>query len=411
MVLYETHTLANGLKVIVHQDKSTPLCVVNTLYHVGAKNENPEKTGFAHLFEHLMFGGSKNVPVYDIPLEKVGGENNAFTSNDVTNYYNTLPANNIETAFWLESDRMNELAFSEKSLSVQKQVVIQEYNQRYLNQPYGDMSLILHPMAYKVHPYKWPTIGKNIAHIECATMEDVKDFFYSYYRPNNATLVVAGNVTPDGVFKLAEKWYADIPMGEIPKPTYEQEPIQTDIRNTFVQRNVPANAIVKAYRMCGKLDKNYHATDLITDILSHGESSRFHQKLIKQKKIFNELDAYIYGTIDPGLLIIEGRLNDDVPFVEAEKAIQTELNLLKSKNVTKTELQKVKNNTEASHQFAELSLLERAFGLALGNMLNVPDLFNTEVENYNAVTAEQIKENAEQILNDSNCSTIYYAKK
>jgi len=303
MIKFDKFTLNNGLKVIVHKDKSTPIVAINLLYNVGSRDENPDKTGFAHLFEHLMFGGSKNIPVYDKPLQQVGGENNAFTNSNITNYYITLPKANIETAFWLESDRMLNLNFSEKSLNVQRNVVIEEYKQRYLNQPYGDVWLMLRPLAYKKHPYRWATIGKDVSHIENASLDDVKEFFYKYYAPNNAILTIAGDVETEQIKKLTEKWFGSIEKRNVPVRNLPVEPEQTEKREMSVTKDVPFNAIYKAYHMCSRNDKNYHATDLISDILANGKSSRFYQSLVKEKKIFSNIDAYITGDNDNGLFV------------------------------------------------------------------------------------------------------------
>ena len=312
MIKFKRFELENGLRIIVHQDKSTPLACLNILYDVGARDENPEQTGFAHLFEHLMFGGSVNIPSYDEPLQRVGGENNAFTTNDITNYYLTLPAENLETGFWLESDRMLSLAFSEKSLEVQRNVVIEEFKQRYLNQPYGDVWLLLRPMAYEVHPYLWDTIGKEISHIENAKIEDVKKFFAKFYCPNNAIMVVAGNVELDEVKRLAEKYFASIPKGPDNKRNLPIEPFQTEARSLTVERDVPVDAIYKAYHMCSRYDKEYYTIDLISDVLSQGNSSRLHNTLIKNKKLFSDLHAYVMGDFDKGLFVVSGKLSKGV---------------------------------------------------------------------------------------------------
>jgi predicted Zn-dependent peptidase len=334
MIAFEKFTLENGLRVLVHKDESTPIVAVNILYNVGARNEHPDKTGFAHLFEHLMFGGSKNIAVFDEPLERVGGENNAFTNNDITNYYLTLPQQNLETAFWLESDRMNELAFSEKSLEVQRNVVVEEFKQRYLNQPYGDVWLLLRPLAYKIHPYQWSTIGKEISHIENATMEDVKAFFYRYYRPNNAIMVVAGNVDVVQIKHLSEKWFGNIPPGDEFQRNIPFEPLQTEERILSVERDVPYDAIYKTYHICKRTDKEYFSFDLISDILSNGKSSRFNNELVKKQKLFSEINAYHTGDIDNGLFVISGKLHQGIEMTIAENAIDNEIEKLKNEFVT-----------------------------------------------------------------------------
>lgn len=411
MIKYEKFELPNGLKVIVHQDKSTPLACINILYNVGARDEDPEQTGFAHLFEHLMFGGSLNIPNYDEPLQMVGGENNAFTSNDITNYYLTLPADNLETGFWLESDRMLSLAFSEKSLEVQRSVVIEEFKQRYLNQPYGDVWLLMRPMAYKVHPYKWDTIGKEISHIENAKIEDVKKFFKKFYCPNNAIMVVAGDVELEEVKRLSEKWFSPIPKGPENKRNLPAEPEQKEARSLTVERDVPVDAIYKAYHMCSRYDKEYYAVDLISDILSRGNSSRMHNSLIKDKKLFSDISAYVMGDFDKGLFVVSGKLIKGVTMEQADAAINEELQKMKTQPATADELTKVKNKMEASQVFGEVDVLNKATNLAVSELLGDAGLINREVEKYLAVTDKQIMEQANIVFRDENCSTLYYKAK
>lgn len=411
MIDYKEYTLSNGLSLIVHQDTSTPMAAVNILYDVGARDEDPERTGFAHLFEHLMFGGSVNIPSYDEPLERAGGENNAFTSNDITNYYLSLPAANLETAFWLESDRMLNLAFSEKSLEVQRNVVMEEFKQRYLNQPYGDAWLLLRPLAYKQHPYQWPTIGKELSHIADATMDDVKAFYGKYYNPCNAIMSVTGNVDPEKVFELAEKWFGPIPSGEPYNRDLPAEPTQKKTRFLEVERDVPSDALFMAWHMPGRLDKNYHRTDLISDILSHGESSRFTQKLIKEKQLFSDLNAYISGDMDPGLFIISGKLNEGVSFESAEKAIYRELEMLKENPPPEEELQKTKNKIESILVFSELKITTIALNLCIAKLMGDTSLVNTELEKYLKVTPQMISDQAKEIFKAENCSILHYKSK
>jgi predicted Zn-dependent peptidase len=411
MIQFEKFTLENGLKVIVHSDSSTPLVCLNVLYDVGARDEDENQTGFAHLFEHLMFGGSINIPSYDTPLQEVGGENNAFTNNDVTNYYLTLPAENIETGFWLESDRMLNLAFSEKSLEVQRNVVIEEFKQRYLNQPYGDEWLLLRPLAYKYHPYKWATIGKEIKHIEDARIEDVKGFFKQFYHPANAILVVAGNIQLELVKKLANKWFAPIPSQEKLKRKLPVEPVQKAARYETVYRDVPANAIHKVFHMPGRMNKQYHTIDLLSDILGRGNSARLHQELVKENPLFSEISAYLTGSFDPGLFVISGKLNDGVDYKKADQAIENVLNKLSADLLPEQELMKVKNKAESTHVFGEIGIMNKAMNLAFAELLDEANMVNTEIEKIQAVTANDIKIAAEEILNPSNCSTLYYLKK
>ncbi len=411
MIHFEKFKLKNNLTVIVHEDKSTPLACINILYDVGARDEDENKTGFAHLFEHLMFGGSVNIPNYDEPLQMVGGENNAFTTNDITNYYCTVPSENIETAFWLESDRMLSLAFTEKSLEVQRSVVIEEFKQRYLNQPYGDVWLLLRPLAYNTHPYKWATIGKEISHIENATMDDVKAFFKLHYNPSTAIMVVAGDVDLENVKRLAEKWFEPIDAGIKPKRNLPKEPKQTEPRKLTVERDVPVDTIYKVYHMCSRNDKNYHTVDLISDILSRGNSSRLYNALVKDKQLFSEISAYVMGDFDEGLFVISGKLVDGVKMEDAEKSILEEIEKMKTIPVDERELQKCKNKTESSITFSETDVLNKATNLAISELLGDADLINKEIENYQNVTVSGIQQQAKELLNENNCSTLYYLKK
>ena len=411
MVNFNRFTLANGLKVLVHEDPTTPMAVLNILYDVGARDEDPEKTGFAHLFEHLMFGGSVNIPSYDEPLQRVGGENNAFTSNDITNYYITLPSENIETAFWLESDRMLNLAFSEKSLDTQRNVVSEEFKQRYLNQPYGDVWLKLRPLAYKKHSYQWATIGKELSHIENATMDDVKAFFKKHYNPQNAILVVGGNVKTADVKKLAEKWFEPIPAGDKYNRNLIQEDEQTEARFETITADVPLNAIYIAFKMPERLHQDYHVYDLISDILSSGKSSRLHNSLLKEQKLFSEINAYISSSLDAGLFIVEGKLVNGVSMAQAENAIWAELEKLKNELVDELELTKVQNKVESVMVFTEMNLLDKAMNLAYYELFGDAELLNNETEKYLAVTAEDVKRISEKMFTKQSSSTLYYLTK
>ncbi|NOX46656.1 MAG: insulinase family protein [Chlorobi bacterium] len=411
MIDFKKFELENGLKVIVHKDSSTPIVAMNILYDVGARDEDPEKTGFAHLFEHLMFGGSENIPKYDLPLENAGGENNAFTNNDITNYYLTIPKQNLELAFWLESDRMNQLAFSPKSLDVQRNVVIEEFKQSYLNQPYGDVWLLLRPLAYKVHPYQWSTIGKDISHIENATMEDVKGFYDRFYNPSNAIMVIAGDVDVEQIKLLSEKWFAPITNKGFFKRELPEEPVQKEARALTVERDVPIDAIYKAYHICSRKDANYYATDLISDVLSNGNSSRLYTRLVKEQKLFSEINAYVTGDIDKGLLIVTGKLVKGIKMADAEKAILMEVELLGKTHIEKDELQKVKNKIESSLIFSETSALNKAMNLAYSELMGDADLINQEIGKYSAVTIDDILRISKNIFKAENSSTIYYYAK
>ncbi|WP_353132531.1 pitrilysin family protein [Pseudopedobacter sp.] len=408
MLKYEKFVLKNGLRVLVHEDHNTPMAVLNILYDVGARDEQEDKTGFAHLFEHLMFGGSVNIPSYDEPLQRVGGENNAFTSNDITNYYITLPAANLETAFWLESDRMLSLAFSEKSLEVQRNVVCEEFKQRYLNQPYGDVWLKLRPLVYKNHPYRWATIGKELSHIEDAKMEDVKAFFKKHYNPQNAILIVGGDVEMTEVKRLAEKWFEPIEPGTKYLRNLPHEDEQTEEVRETVYADVPLNAIYKVFKMVGKADEKYPVYDLISDILSQGKSSRLYRQLVKEKQLFSDINAYNYGSIDTGMFVIEGRLNENVNPEDADNAIWQELTRLKEEIVLEDELIKVKNKYESTFEFAEMSLLDKAMNLAFYELLGNANDLNEEIEKYQKVTREDIMDISRFMFQKEKSTTLYY---
>lgn len=408
MIHYEKFTLDNGLRVYVHEDHTTPMAAVNLLYNVGSRDEDPHRTGFAHLFEHLMFGGSRNIPAYDEPLQKVGGENNAFTSPDLTNYYITLPAVNLETAFWLESDRMMALSFDPQVLDVQQKVVVEEFKQRYLNQPYGDVWLKLRPLAYRVHPYQWATIGKEISHIETATMDDVRGFFYKYYLPNNALLVVAGAVTVERVKELCARWFAPIPAGESYRRDLPVEPEQTGARFEETAAAVPLNALYKAWHTPGRYADDYHAADLLADVLGRGKSSRLYQKLVKEEKLFNNVAAYTTASLDPGLFVVQGNLNQGVSLEEANAAVGTVVDELVKTGPDETEWSKVKNQAEATLAFSEVELLNRAMNLAFAANAGDAELVNHESERIQAVTPDDARRVAQTLLQPEKCSTLFY---
>lgn len=408
MIAYTEFTLDNGLRVIVHEDNTVQIAVMNILYDVGSRDEDENKTGFAHLFEHLMFGGSVNIPNYDEPLQLVGGENNAFTNTDITNYYLTVPAANIETGFWLESDRMLSLSFDPNVLEVQRKVVIEEFKQRYLNQPYGDVWLKLRPLAYQVHPYKWATIGKDISHIERATMDDVKDFFFSHYIPNNAVLVVAGNVTVDQVRRLSEKWFGSIPAGKKKQRALKVEPVQTSKRQLVVEADVPANAFYKVYHMPGRFHEDYFAVDLLSDVLGRGQSSRLYNTLVKEKEIFTSLSSFVMGTLDPGLLTISGRVKDGVLLEQAEHEVQAVINQLVQQGLKNEELEKVKNQSLTTFEFDEVEVMNRAMNLAFASLSGDVERVNKERDMMNKVSTQDIMRVAETVLKEENASVMYY---
>jgi zinc protease len=408
MIQFKEFTLENGLRCLVHEDPTTPLAVLNVLYNVGSRDEAETHTGFAHLFEHLMFSGSVNIPSYDEPLQQAGGENNAFTSPDITNYYLTVPAQNIETGFWLESDRMLNLAFSENGLEVQRKVVVEEFKQNYLNQPYGDVWLKLRPLAYQEHPYKWATIGKEISHIENAVMDDVRAFFKKHYSPANAILVVAGNITFDRAKELTEKWFGPIPGGVRYERQLPVETRQTQARLLEVEAEVPLTALYKAYHMPARTSPDYYAADLLSDVLGRGDSSRLYNELVKEQKLFNSISAFVTGSMEPGLLVIQGKLNVGVDPQAANAAVEAIVAKMRQEHISEQELQKVKNQAETSIVFSEIELLNRAMNLAVGKLMDNPNLVNEEGALVQAVTSLDIYQQAQEILRPDNCSTLIY---
>lgn len=408
MIQVNRYTLANGLRIVHNEDDSTQMVALNLLYDVGARDEDPSHTGFAHLFEHLMFGGSLHIPDYDTPVQNAGGENNAWTNNDITNYYITLPHQNVETGFWLESDRMLSLDFSPKSLEVQRQVVIEEFKQRNLNQPYGDASHLLRELAYESHPYRWPTIGKEIAHIAQATLEEVKDFFYRFYAPNNAILAVTGHISFEETIRLAEKWFGPIPARNISPRQLPAEKPQTAVRRKTVKRKVPVDAIYMAFHMSNRMHPDYYVYDMITDILSNGRSSRFIQSLVQEQKLFTSIDAYISGSLDEGLLHVTGKPVEGVSLEQAEEAIWKELEKMKTVPVSEQELEKVKNRYESEQIFNNINYLNVATNLAFFELTGKAEDINEEVGKYRAVTAEQIQATSARCFVPENCSILYY---
>lgn len=408
MIKVNRYLLSNGLRVIHEEDRTTQMVALDILYDVGARDEHPDHTGFAHLFEHLMFGGSLHIPDYDTPVQIAGGENNAWTSNDLTNFYITLPKQNVETGFWLESDRMLSLSFNQNSLDVQRQVVIEEFKQRCLNQPYGDVGHIIRAMAYKVHPYQWPTIGKEVSHIAQATMKEVKDFFFRFYAPNNAILVVTGNISFDETISLTEKWFGPIERRDVPQRQLPQEPQQTEERRQTVERDVPSDVLYMAFHKCDRQHPDFYAYDALSDILSNGKSSRLAQHLVRERRIFNSVDAYISGSIDAGLFTIYGKPANGVSLEEAEKAIWEELILLQQEQITEDELEKVKNRYESNQIFSNMNYLTVATNLAYAELIGKAESINEDVANYRKVSTAQLQRISQTTFQRSNCSTLYY---
>lgn len=408
MVQYERFTLDNGLRVLVQEDQTTPLAAVNILYDVGSRDETPEKTGFAHLFEHLMFEGSANIENFDEPLQRAGGESNAFTNSDITNYYDILPAANLETAFWLESDRMLSLDINEESLELQRKVVIEEFKENYLNQPYGDVWHLISDLAYKVHPYQWPTIGKNLAHIEAFKLNDVTQFFKKFYVPNNAIMVVGGSVTIDQVKSLSEKWFGGIPAGKPINRSLPVEPTQTSKRELEIVADVPGDALYKLYHMGHRNSANFYVMDLVSDVLAQGNASLLYRRLVKELNLFTEIEAYTTGTMDAGLFIIEAKTVPGVDMKKAEKALDDELARFAETRILERELLKVKNKQESATVFSEVNILHRAMNLAYYELIGDAGLINTEMDKYLAVTEADVLLHSQQVFKPENCSTIYY---
>ena len=410
MIRYQKFTLDNGLTVLINEDFSTQIAAVDVLYKVGARNETADKTGFAHLFEHLMFGGSVNAPDFDTELQLAGGTNNAFTTNDLTNYYDVLPVNNIETALWLESDRMLHLDFSERSLDVQRNVVCEEFKEHYINRPYGDVWHKLREMVYTTHPYRWPTIGLELDHIREAKLSDVESFFYSWYRPNNAILSISGGISTAKALELAEKWFGDIPSGVAPERIIPMEPAQTAARFQKVEADVPVNLVYQVFHMDGRNGSQYYAQNLLSDVLGNGESSRLYQSLKMEQQLFTDISAYVSGSMDTGMFVVSGKLADGVSYEEGNAAITRELKKLQSEGCGDRELQRVKNMVETDLAGSYMNALNKAQGLAMAEMLGNADLVNTEIDMYTAVTATDMDAAASLLFREDQCSTMFYGK-
>jgi zinc protease len=408
MIAFSRFSLENGLRVLVHEDNSTPLVAMNILYDVGSRDEDPSRTGLAHLFEHLMFGGSVNIPEYDPPLQMVGGENNAFTNNDITNYYLTIPSENIETAFWLESDRMLGLDFSQKNLDTQRNVVTEEFNQRYLNQPYGDAILKIRPLAYRVHPYRWPAIGMDISHIADVTLDHIREFFFTHYAPNNAILAITGNITQERARELTSKWFGPIPDQKIRLRNLPVEPVQKEERLIIIDKDVPSDALYKVWHIGPRKSNDFYTLDLITDLLAGGESGRLYTKLVRDLKFFSEINAYLTSDIDPGLVVFQGKLMKGIDIRTADEAVNDVFRGLSDSYDIEEEMEKVKNKFESSTVFSNTSILNKAVSLAYFELLGNPDQINMETEAYRRVNRTMVRDAAERYLRQSNCSTLYY---
>ena len=408
MIPFKKHTLPNGLTLITHFDKSTPVTATSLIYKVGSRNEHPQMTGLAHLFEHLMFGGSKHIPDFDTPIQNAGGENNAFTNNDLTNFYCILPGENIDTALWLESDRMAALHLTEKKLKNQQKVVIEEFKETCLNEPYGDVWHHISELAYATYPYKWPVIGSTFEHIQKVTLEDATAFYHNHYHPGNAILSIAGPLPFSKIEEKVNHWFGDIPSAQSPEPITIFEPFME--RRVFreVYGDVPAEALYMAFPMCDRLSPEYYVSDLISDILSGGRSSILYQELVKQQELFTYIDAYITGTAGPGLFIVEGKLAPGKSLEEGEDAVWKILESLQRKPISFKELYKLKNKVESTLSFSEISVMSKAINLAVFESLGDAGLINREVAMYRAITREEIHRQAEQLFQKDRVAVIYY---
>lgn len=411
MITYKSTTLSNGLTVIANHDKASKMAAVNILYKVGARNENPSRTGLAHLFEHLMFRGTKLVPDFDTPVQMACGENNAFTNNDYTDFYITLPVDNIETALWLESDRMRGLDLSKEACDIEKRVVIEEFKQRYLNQPYGDLNMLMRDMVYTRHPYRWATIGLSPKHIEEASLEEIHAFYNRFYQPSNAILSISADITPERVFELAEKWFGAIPNVEHSTPAIPQEPQQTEARRLEVERDVPATNITIAFHIGDRLSRDFYLGDITSDLLAGGDSARLYERLIKTKRLFSTVNAYISGDVDCGTFTFTGQLLPDTTEQQAEEAFWEEINALKHLDISNYELEKVKNKFEANTLFGEINVMNKAMNLGYYAMLGDLSLINREVEIYRSLDAADIHDFAQRIFTPENSSTLIYRAK
>ena len=408
MIPYTRKTLPNGLTVVVNRDRASKLAAVNILYRVGARNENPARTGFAHLFEHLMFRGTRKVPNFDLPVQMASGDNNAFTNNDYTDFYITLPKDNIETALWLESDRMEGLEITPEKLDTEKRVVVEEFRQRYLNQPYGDQTMLLRALAYKVHPYRWAAIGLATDHIAGATLADVESFYRTHYHPSNAILSISADLDEERMFDLAAKWFeplADTPHAAAPVP---QEPAQTAARREEGERDVPATTVTVACHMCARTEPDFYTADLVSDLLAGGDSGRLYRHLVKERRLLSSVNAYITGDVDPGLFVFTGQLLPGVTPEEAEEAFREEIRTLQSGTPSPYEIEKVKNKFEANTLFGELNVMNKAMNLGYYEMLGDLRLINAEVERYRDVDAERIRSFSQRVFREENASTLIY---
>ena len=407
MIEIVEHKLPNGLKVVFNRNRSSQLAVVNMAYTVGARNEQPGKTGLAHFLEHLMFTGTFDVPSFDELLQSAGGESNAWTNNDLTNFYDVLPVNNLEVAIALEADRMCGLRLDDKSFESQKSVVVEEFKQRCLNVPYGNQEHLLRDLAYKVHPYRWPTIGQTVDDVQGITKDDVKYYYNNYYVPSGAVLSIVADADADEVLSMVERQFGDIEKTGTDKRPYSPEPEQQESRRLVTRQNVPYRRIVRAYHMGDRLCADYAECDILSDVLSNGRSSRLYRNVLAKGDLVSAIDASITANHDAGILKIQASLLPGVDFDKVEAAIDSEIEQMLD-DVTIDEIKKCINKYESNALFSNLTIEERASNMAQCCILGDVNMINTEIDKYQAVTCRSFVESAQKLLRTSNCSTLYY---
>lgn len=408
MIPYNKITLDNGLVVVVNRDRASKLAAVNLLYKVGARNEDPSRTGFAHLFEHLMFRGTRRVPNFDLPVQMASGDNNAFTNNDYTDFYITLPKDNLETALWLESDRMEGLDITAEKLETEKRVVIEEFRQRYLNQPYGDQMMLLRDLAFRTHPYRWATIGRTPDHIAGATLFEVEAFYRAHYHPSNAVLSISADLDEERMLELAARWFGPLADRRHEPAAIPQEPVQTEARRLEVERDVPATTVSVAYHMCARTGSEFYTADLISDLLAGGDSGRLYTRLVKERQLLSSVNAYVSGDVDPGLFVFTGQLLPGTTSEAVEAAFRAEIEDLQTAAATAYEIEKVKNKFEANTLFGELNVMNKAMNLGFYEMLGDLELINREIDRYRAVAPDDIRSFCSRTLRPENSSTLIY---
>ena len=408
MINYKRYQLANGLRVLLQEDPSSPMLTLCMNYEVGSKDELPGRSGFAHLFEHLMFAGSQHAPNFDQLIQLAGGENNAFTNQDMTVFYDILPYQNLDLGLWLEADRMQNLCIEPQPLQKEKRVVVEEFKESCLEEPYGDLWHILGDLAFEEHPYKRPVIGESFEHIEAASLDEVREFYDNYYCPNNAVLSISGNIKAEEVLERVEHWFGHIPRGPVKRPAYAAEPPQLVARKKVHRANVTDAALYIAFPAAARLETAYYLEDLLSDILGLSDSSLLVRQLVKQQKLFSELDVYITGTVEAGLFVIEGKLQDGVGIEEAEQAVWAALEEFKAQPISEEQLQKLQNNTEHNLLFGEIRPFQKALSLGYYELLGQAQLINEEADYYQQITAKQLQLQAQFLFQKEKASVLYY---